>query len=92
MNERIFIDIAGRHTSGRRFQALAREYADFVAGLRSQWTDESPLPYEEFAIPYLQSRTALLRQCDALGAATRDAGDAHVTMAAMNAENEGLLL
>jgi hypothetical protein len=89
MDEQIVIDFVSRHTSGRRFQALASEYAEFVAELGSRWTDESPLPYEEFAIPYLEARNGLLRECDALGAAIRHAGDGQVRMAAMNAENEG---
>jgi hypothetical protein len=88
--DELVIDFVGRHTSGRRFQELASEYADFVAGLRSQWSDASPLPYEEFSIPYLESRSGLLSKCEALKVTTRDAGDGQVTMARMNAEAETL--
>jgi hypothetical protein len=37
--------------SGRCFQTLADEYAQFAEGLRSRW-GTTPLPYEEFAGPY----------------------------------------
>jgi hypothetical protein len=82
------IDADGRHHSGRRFQTLAGEHAGFLERLRSQWAEESPLPYEEFALPYLELRSALLEDCVRLGGNLSDAGNGQVVMAGRNADAE----
>lgn len=80
----VTIDAGGRHAAGRRFGMLADEYAAFGAALRSGWTEASPLPYEEFAVPYLEFRRALLEDCDRLGEHLRRSGDGQVVMAEIN--------
>ncbi|MDN3352301.1 hypothetical protein [Actinomadura sp. DC4] len=90
MDERIVIDAEGRASSGRSFQTLASDYARFVERLRSQWPEQSPLPYAEFAGPYLESRNALLQGCEQLGTATRDAGEGQAVMAGRNRETEDI--
>lgn len=80
----VTIDAGGRRASGRRFGTLADEYAAFGAGLRAGWTEASPLPYEEFAVPYLEFRRALLEDCDRLGEHLRRSGDGQVVMAEIN--------
>ena len=82
------IDANGRHHSGRRFQALAGEHAGFLERLRSRWAEESPLPYEEFTLPYLELRSSLLEDCARLGGKLSDAGNGQVVMAGRNVDVE----
>ncbi|MGN9840075.1 hypothetical protein ACTMTI_18310 [Nonomuraea sp. H19] len=84
----LVIDAYGRFSSGRCFGTLAHEHADFVAGLRSEWGDETPLPYEEFAVPYLRLRRHLLDECERLGEDLRRVGDGQVVMAERNVHTE----
>ncbi|MFE3451989.1 hypothetical protein ACFXJ8_24020 [Nonomuraea sp. NPDC059194] len=87
-HDHVTIDADGRSSSGRSFRALADEHADFAAGLRSEWTDEAPLPYEEFSVPYLTLRRDLLDACERLGKHLRQAGDGQVVMAERNTHTE----
>ncbi|MEV0195966.1 hypothetical protein [Nonomuraea sp. NPDC050691] len=80
----VTIDADGRRASGRRFGTLADEYAAFGAGLRAEWTEVSPLPYEEFSMPYQEFRHALLEDCDRLGEHLRHSRDGQVVMAEVN--------
>ncbi|MFB9832542.1 hypothetical protein [Actinoallomurus acaciae] len=82
------IDANGRYHSGSRFQALAGEHAGFLERLRTQWAEGSPLPYEEFALPYLELRNALLENCARLGVNLSDAGNGQVVMAGQNVDVE----
>ncbi|MFG3437971.1 hypothetical protein ACGF0J_12095 [Nonomuraea sp. NPDC047897] len=82
--DEVTIDAGGRRASGCRFGTLADEYAAFGAGLRTAWTEVSPLPYEEFAVPYQDFRRALLEDCDRLGEHLRHSGDGQVVMAEVN--------
>jgi hypothetical protein len=84
----LVIDAYGRFSSGRSFRTLADEHADFVAGLRGEWGDEAPLPYEEFAVPYLKLRRHLLDECERLGGDLRRVGDGQVVMAERNTHTE----
>ncbi|MFF5213232.1 hypothetical protein [Streptosporangium sp. NPDC000396] len=84
----VVIDAHSRSASGHAFGKLADEHADFVAGLRSEWGEEAPLPYEEFSGPYLRLRRNLLDECERLGANLRHVGDGQVVMAERNREAE----
>ncbi|GAA3677825.1 hypothetical protein GCM10022224_047370 [Nonomuraea antimicrobica] len=86
--DEVVADASGRFASGRSFRTLADEHADFVAGLRGQWDEEAPLPYEEFAVPYLQLRRNLLDECERLGGNLRYVGDGQVFMAERNTDAE----
>ena len=86
--DEVVIDAYGRFASGRAFGTLANEHADFVAGLRSEWGEESPLPYEEFSVPYLELRRNLLDECERLGGNLRYVGDGQVFMAERNTDAE----
>ncbi len=88
VDNEIVIDADGRRASGHRFQGLADEYSAFIDRLHSQWTGKSPLPYSEFATPYLEARDALLKDCARLYALTRHAGDAQTAMATTNVATE----
>jgi hypothetical protein len=88
MEQQITLDADGRHASGRSFQNLADEYIEFAGALRTEWGEESPLPYLEFSEPYSWLRRSLLERCDQLGRTLRDTGDGQVTMADRNATTE----
>lgn len=86
--EYVKIDAGGRDSAGRSLRRLADEYADFVAGLRGEWGEDAPLPYEEFSGPYRELRRTLLDACDLLGGHLRHAGHGQVIMAENNVEVE----
>ncbi|MBB6346560.1 hypothetical protein ACWGH8_38380 [Nonomuraea muscovyensis] len=80
----VTIDAGGRRASGLRYGTLADDHAAFTAELRAGWSEMSPLPYEEFAAPYLEFRRTLLEGCELLGEHLRHSGAGQVVMAEVN--------
>jgi hypothetical protein len=87
-HDHVTIDADGRRSSGRSFRTLADEHDGFTTGLRQAWGSESPLPYEEFAVPYSELRRSLLEGCERLGERLRHSGDGQVGMAEVNTRTE----